>query len=137
MFFDQKVHAIVGEHGSLRVGQEDEVSRKLAMLIEGECERLSAVEVAERCGYTKQRYYQIRQAFIAEGSSALANKKSGPKRKYRRTDELVRQVIRHRFLDPKASPDVIAQKLRQTGFSISTRSVERVISNYGLQKKTL
>jgi hypothetical protein len=47
------------------------------------------------------------------------------------------QVIRHRFLDPQASPDVIAQKLRQTGFEISTRSVERVISEYGLQKKTL
>jgi len=137
MFFDHKVHAIVGEHGSLKVDQEDEVSRKLAMLIEGECERLSAAEVAERYGFTKQRYYQIRQAFIAEGSCALANKKPGPKRKYRRTDELVRQVIRHRFLDPKASPDVIAQKLRQTGFSISTRSVERVIGNYGLQKKTL
>jgi hypothetical protein len=50
---------------------------------------------------------------------------------------LVRQVIRYRFLDPEASADVIAQKLRQTGFVISTRSVERVIGDYGLQKKTL
>ena len=33
--------------------------------------------------------------------------------------------------------DVIAQKLRQTGFPISTRSVERVIGDFGLQKKTL
>jgi hypothetical protein len=30
---------------------------------------------------------------------------------------------------------VIAQKLVQCGFAISTRSVERVISEYGLQKK--
>ena len=59
----------------------------------------------------------------------------GPKHNYRRTDELVRQVIRHRFLDPEASADVIAQKLRQTGLPISTRSVERVIADYGLQKK--
>ena len=36
-----------------------------------------------------------------------------------------------------ASADVIAQKLRQAGFDISTRSVERVIEAYGLQKKTL
>jgi hypothetical protein len=50
---------------------------------------------------------------------------------------LVRQVIRHRFLDPEASPEVIAQKLRQTGFTISTRSVERVIAEYAIQKKTL
>jgi hypothetical protein len=67
----------------------------------------------------------------------LASKPRGPKRNYRRTDELVRQVVRHRFLDPNASPEVIAQKLRQTGFVISTRSVERVIAEYGLQKKTL
>ena len=46
-------------------------------------------------------------------------------------------MIRHRFLDPDASAEVIAQKLRQTGFAISTRSVQRVIDEYGLQKKTL
>jgi hypothetical protein len=52
-----------------------------------------------------------------------------------RTEEVVRQVIRHRFLDPDASADVIAQKLRQTGFGVSTRSVERIIEQFGLQKK--
>ena len=61
----------------------------------------------------------------------------GPKTNYVRTDEVERQVIRHRFLDPDASADIIAQKLRQAGFEISTRSVERVIETYGLQKKTL
>jgi hypothetical protein len=49
---------------------------------------------------------------------------------------LIRQVIRHRFLDPDASADVIAQKLRQAGFVVSTRTVERVIATFGLQKKT-
>jgi hypothetical protein len=50
---------------------------------------------------------------------------------------LVRQVIRHRFLHPEASVEVIAQKLQQNGFLISIRSVRRVIEGYGLQKKTL
>jgi len=36
-----------------------------------------------------------------------------------------------------ASTDVIAQKLRQAGWVISTRSVERTIAYFGLQKKTL
>ena len=49
----------------------------------------------------------------------------------------VLKVIRHRFLDPEASPEVIAQKLRQTQHSLSIRSVQRVIADYGLQKKTL
>ena len=67
----------------------------------------------------------------------LKSKPRGPKTLYRRTGELIRQVIRYRFLDPEASAEVIAQKLRQTGFVISIRSVERVIADYGLQKKTL
>ena len=66
-----------------------------------------------------------------------SNQKRGPKTNYVRTDEVERQVIRHRFLDPDATVDVIAQKLRQAGFPISTRSVDRVIEKYGLQKKTL
>src|SRR4029077_2723078 len=53
-----------------------------------------------------------------------------------RTQEVTRQVIRHRFLDPDATAEVIAQKIRQTGLKISTRSGERVIEKFGLQKKT-
>jgi hypothetical protein len=70
------------------------------------------------------------------GVAALAPGKTGPKRDYRRSDEVVRRVIRHRFLDPDASVAVIRQKLAQEGVKISMRSVERVIASYGLQKKT-
>ena len=137
MQFDLESRSLVGEHGELPVADHDEVTRKLAMLIEGQCEGLGPSQAAEKFGYTKQRYFQLLHAYEDLGSSALCSKLRGPKRNYRRTDEVVRQVIRHRFLDPEASPDVIAQKLRQTGFAISTRSVERVIAEYGLQKKTL
>jgi hypothetical protein len=44
-------------------------------------------------------------------------------------------VIRCRFLDPDSSPEVIAQKIRQQSHAISQRSVERIIADYGLQKK--
>jgi len=137
MRFDVQTKAIVGDHGTLDVVDDDEISRKLAMLIEGECEGIGPIKAAEKYGLTKQRYFQLRDAYRKDGAVALLNKPRGPKTKYRRTDELERQVIRHRFLDPNASADVIAQKLRQTGFVISTRSVERVIADYGLQKKTL
>ena len=79
----------------------------------------------------------VERLFEENGALALQNQKRGPKTNYVRTDEVERQVIRQRFLDPDASADIIAQKLRQAGFSISTRSVERVIEKYGLQKKTL
>jgi hypothetical protein len=137
MHFDDRAKTIVGNHGVLRTQADDEVSRKLAMLIEGECDGLGPVEAARKYGYTRQRYFQLRKAYEQGGAMALLNKTRGPKTTYRRTSEVVRQVIRHRFLDRDASSEVIAQKLRQTGFSISTRSVERVIAEYGLQKKTL
>lgn len=137
MQLDDRTHTLVGPGGSLPVRPEDEITRKLAMLIEGECEGLGPLRAAEKFGFSKQRYFQLRQAFQEHGAPALQSQRRGPKTHYRRTDEVVRQVIRHRFLDPEASAQVIGQKLRQTGQPISTRSVERVIAAYGLQKKTL
>ncbi len=134
--FDLQLQQFVGDDGVLQVPVNDEVSRKLAMLIEGECQGLGPLQAAQKFGLSKQRYFQLRQAFASKGALALANQKRGPKHNYRRSDELIRQVIRHRFLDDEASAAVIAQKLRQAGWTISTRSVERVISDFGLQKKT-
>ena len=127
---------LVGPHGSLAVGPDDEVARKLAMLIAAEALGLGPAEAARAFGYSKQRYFQLRAAFAQGGVAALVNHKTGPKRNYRRTDEAVRQAVRHRFLDPEASADVIAGRLRQSGVPISTRSVARIIEQFGLQKKT-
>jgi transposase len=137
MQWDDQKQTLVGPGGSLPVPPQDEITRKLAMLVEGECEGLGPLRAAEKFGYSKQRYFQLRQAFHAHGAAALQSQRRGPQRNYRRTEEVVRQVIRHRFLDPEASAQVIGQKLRQAGQPVSTRSVERVIEDYGLQKKTL
>ena len=135
--FDHTQHQLVGPDGQLAVPANDEITRKLAMLIEGECQGLGPLQAARKFGFSKQRYFQLRQAFHQGGALALQSKKRGPHRNYRRTDEAVRQIIRHRFLDPDASVAVIAQKLTQAGWPLSIRSVERVIEQFGLQKKTL
>jgi transposase len=135
--FDLNQHAFVGTGGRLPVREDDEISRKLAMLVEGECGDLGPTEAARKFGFSKQRYFQLRAAFNELGAEALQSHKRGPKTLYRRTAEVVRQVIRHRFLDPDASAEVIAQKLSQAGSKISVRSVQRVIEEFGLQKKTL
>jgi len=128
---------IVGPAGQLLVPESDEITPRLFMLAEGECGPGGVARAAAKYGYSRQRYYQLLKRFQKEGAFALQCQKRGPKTNYVRTDELERQVIRHRFLDPDASVDVIAQKLRQAGFMVSTRSVERVVQKYGLQKKTL
>ncbi len=128
---------IVGPTGQLLVPEIDEITPRLFMLAEGECGAEGVAKAAAKYGYSRQRYYQLLKRFQKEGALALQSQKRGPKTNYVRTDELERQVIRHRFLDPDATVEVIAQKLRQTGFIVSTRSVERVVEKYGLQKKTL
>jgi transposase len=126
-----------GPGGSLAVLEDDEVCRRLAMLIEGECEELGPSQAAEKYGFTRQRYYQILADFYDQGAEGLRLQTPGPRSDYRRTDQVVRLVIRCRFLDPESSPEVIAQKIRQQDLRISQRSVERIIADFGLQKKTL
>jgi transposase len=125
-----------GTAGSLTISADDEVARKLAMLIEGKCLGLGPNKAAEKYGYTKQRFFQLLDAFEQGGSMALMSKKKGPKTNYVRTENVVSQVIRHRFLDPDTNAAVIAQKMKQTGIKVSQRSVERVIAEQGLQKKS-
>ncbi len=137
MRFELHNRRIVGPTGELLVPAGDEITPRLIMLLEGECDGLGAVQAARKHGLSRQRYHQLLKCFEKGGALALQAQKRGPKTNHVRTDEVERQVIRHRFLDPDASADLIAQKLRQAGFAISTRSVERVIEKYGLQKKTL
>ena len=128
---------IRSEYGTLPISEEDEISRKLSMLIAGQCGNEPIDEVVARFDYSRQRYFQLLALFRKEGAQALISSKRGPKAQYRRTQELVCQVIRHRFLDPEASTKVIAQKLKQCRFHVSKRTVDRIIAQYGLQKKTL
>lgn len=137
MFYDHSQQRIVGPTGALTVPPNDPITPRLLMLIEGECEGLGPMRAAQKQGLSRQRYYQLHKQFQEQGFWGLQSQKRGPKANSVRTDEVERQVIRHRFLDPDASVDIIAQKLRQAGFEISTRSVERVIEKYGLPKKTV
>ncbi len=133
--FDPNHSLLKGPHGTLAMPSNDPASAKLAMLLQGECTRTGPTRAAANFGFSKARYYQLRQAVAHQGIRTLIDKKTGPKGNYRRTPEASKLVIRARFLDPDATAEVIASKLRQDGHLISTRSVQRIISSYGLQKK--
>jgi transposase len=137
MHFDLSEQLITGPSGQLAVHPDDQVAQRLAMLIEGQCEGSGPSKAAKKFNFSRPRYYQLLQAYRRSGAAGLVLEKPGPKSDYRRTDQIVRLVIRHRFLDPDVSANVIAQKLRQHGHAISQRSVERIIADFGLQKKTL
>jgi len=119
----------------LNVKSDDSTSLKFLMLVEGAYGQ-GVKKSIKKYGYTEQRYYQLLNKFKEDGMDALINQKRGPKKNTVRSDRVIHQIIRHRFLDPQANSDVIAQKLNQQGIKISKRSVERTIQEYGLQKKT-
>ena len=137
MVFQITADSFIGPHGSLSIDADDEVAKKLAMLIKGECGPDGPSLAAAEFGFSRQRYFQLRTLFHEKGAAGLVSHRRGPKNNYRRTREIVHQVVRYRFLDPDISAEVIAQKLRQNDFQISTRSVDRVLADFGLQKKTL
>lgn len=126
-----------GPGGSLPIDDDDKLTRKLAMLIEAECLGATVSQAAQKYGYSRPRYYQVKRAYLDGGSEALVTKKTGPKRNYVRTDEVETEIIRHCFLDDEASSEVITQKMRQAGYAVSDRSVRRTLAERGLQKKTL
>jgi len=118
------------------IDQKDSLSMKLSMLIEGHC-TIGVQGAIKKYGYTEQRYYQLLLKYQEGGALALIDNKPGSDKQPVRTKEIVNQIIRLRFLDPFSSAGVIAQKLNQIGHKVSKRSVERTITEYGLQKKRM
>lgn len=127
---------VIDGNFTLKISPTDSTAWKLMMLIDAATSKDETIEqISHRYGYTREHFYLIKKKYENKGSQALSDKAKGPKRNYKRTDEIEKQIIRHRFLDPDANSEVIAQKMNQTGHTISQRSVERTISEYGLQKK--
>lgn len=118
------------------IDENDSLGKKIAMLIEGHC-TIGVKDAIKKYGYTEQRYYQLLTKYHESGSLALVDKKTGSDKQPVRTKEVTNQIIRLRFLDPLADTAVIVQKLNQIGYRVSKRSVERTITEFGLQKKRM
>jgi hypothetical protein len=126
---------IQGEKEQLSIKSDDALAMKLAMLFEATFSSSTKAEIADKYGYSREHYYVIKTKFQEEGSSGLIDKKPGPQNNSKRTKVVNNQIIRLKFLDPDSSSEVIGQKLRQMGYTISNRSVARTINELGLQKK--
>jgi transposase len=128
------IQGLKGNH--FIIDKNDELGMKMAMLFEGQC-TIGVKAAIHKYGYTEQRYYQLLKKYTQSGSKSLINQKRGTKKQPVRTKEIINQIIRLRFLDPLSSAGVISQKLSQMGYAVSKRSVERTITEFGLQKKLI
>jgi len=121
---------------NMDISPDDPLLWKLSMLLEAANTKDKTIkEIANKYGYTREHFYVVLNKFKKEGTKGLLPGKQGPKRNYKRTKEVEKQVILHRFIDPEANSAVITQKMQQAGYKISKRSVERIIAEYNLQKK--
>jgi hypothetical protein len=107
--FNPDTRQLTGPTGSLPMLPDDAPAGRFLMLVEGQCLHHNIAAVAAKYGYCRQRYYQLLERFRRGGLQALQTRQTGPKSNYRRTDQAVRQVLRHLFLDPEASAAIVVQ----------------------------
>ncbi len=126
-----------GVSGYLPIAPNDEVTKKLAMLIMGECGCESIERIAAKFGYTQQRYYQLRALFLEKDAQALISSKRDLKSSPELDRDVICRIIRMRFLNPRIGTSAIVQVLCRQGYLINRRMAERVIAPYGLEKRSL
>lgn len=126
---------IIGPRGRLPLKKNDHAARKLVLLVLAECLGEHVADATKACGYTRARYYQVQQDYLRGGTDALRRRKPGRTCNTVLTPDVKREIVRHVVLDPEATARVVAQRMNQQGTDVSQRSVERTITEYGLQKK--
>lgn len=123
---------IRGPGGSLPIRAQDEAALDLVMLIEGETSGRSLDDVLQQFGRSRSTYYEKLRRFRKAGVEGLIARAPGPKGPWRRPLEVIRFIVTTRLRRPGRSATSIAQDLARLGHTVSTRSIERTLKQFGL-----
>lgn len=111
------------------------VPKKIQMVTLAELSDLTIEEICRLFGYkTRKSYYDIRRFVLENNIKALMPKKTGPKSAPKRTPELEKRVIQLRLSTDKNMYEM-TPILNREGFSVKTRLVAQILSDYGISKK--
>lgn len=117
------------------VKHEDICQRKLEMV---KVAQLTDLPIKDVCGIfgfkSKQTYYHAKGVLEEIGSVGLFPRKTGPKRNYVMTEELVKRAIELRFRTDWNMYG-IGEKLREEGFSVRDRMVGEIFEKYRITVK--
>lgn len=127
-------HEIKGPGGSLTLRREDEAAVDLIMLVEGETSGRDLGDVLEKFGRSRSTYYEKLRRFRQGGLEGLLARPPGPRSPWRRPIEVVRFIVTTRLRHPDRTAAAIAEDLGRLGHSVSVRSVERTLSQFGLTR---
>ena len=126
---------IRGPGGSLPLLPDDDAAHDLAMLIEGETSGRPLEEVLAEFGRSRSSYYEKLQRFREEGLAGLLPRQPGPRGPWRRPLSVIHHIVAARLRDPNCRAEAITEDLQRQGVSISVRSVERTLAEFGLTRR--
>lgn len=104
------------------------------MLIEGETSGRPLDEVLAEYDRSRSTYYEKLRRFRDQGLEGLLAQPPGPRTSWRRPLEVVRHVVTTRLRNPDRSPGAIAAELASLGHTVSVRSIERTLAQFGLTR---
>lgn len=117
------------------VKYEDICQRKLEMIKVAQLTDLPIKDVCQIFGFkSKQTYYHAKSVLEEIGSVGLFPRKTGPKRNYVMSEELVTKAIELRF-HTDWNMYAIGEKLREEGFSVRDRMVGEIFEKYRITVK--
>ncbi len=127
---------VIGPGGELPLRTDDPLVRNFLLLLLGEVGGNTARDSLSIFGYrSRATYYEKLKRYLKGGMAALLPERPGPRRKWRRSDEVVRAIVALKYHHPELAPEKLAEILRERGLSVSPRSVQRTLSEFGLVQK--
>ncbi len=107
----------------------DLVLVKYEMLRSVHVEACSVTEAAQRFGFSRPGFYQIRAAWQQHGVPGLIPEKPGPRAAHKLNDEVLAVIDALLADDPKlTSADLAARLLEGPGLVVHRRSIERALA---------
>ena len=117
------------------VKHEDICQRKLEMVKVAQLTDLPIKDVCRIFGFkSKQTYYHAKGVLEEIGSVGLFPRKTGPKRNYVMSEELITRAIELRFRT-NWNMYAIGEKLREEGFPVRDRMVGEIFEKYRITVK--
>ena len=111
------------------------VQKKIQMVTLAELSDMTIEEICKLFNYkTRKSYYDIRRVVLENNIEALIPKRTGPQRAPKRTPELEKRIIQLRLTNDKNMYEM-TRILNLEGFSVKSRLVAQILSDYGISKK--
>lgn len=127
---------IQGEKGKqFIIDLEDSLQRRYELIRGLKLSGESKGKICEKYGYSRVMGHLYEVSWDTDRWDGLRDEKKGPKTKSKRTEELENRVLAIRFKNPEKDMYEIADMLQEEGYTISARSVSRVLSDHGVTLK--